>query len=62
MKARLVKGSDTPTVYAWNGINAAAIPPGWDVQGVEMGFYSDEPVLVFSQSDMDALLQQQGER
>ena len=62
MPARLIKGGDNVTVYAWNGINLAAIPPGWDIQGVEMGFYSSDPVLVFSQVDIDALLEQQGER
>jgi hypothetical protein len=62
MKARLIKGGDNVTVYAWNGINLAAIPPGWDIQGVMMGFYDEAEVLVFSQSDIDALLEQQGER
>jgi len=62
MPARLIKGGDNPTVYAWNGTTAAAIPPGWDIQGVQMGFYSVEPVLTFAQSDIDALLAQQAPR
>lgn len=62
VKARLVKGGDNPTVYAWDGLSLSAIPPGWDIQGCQMGFYSEEPVLTFAQSDIDALLAQQGPR
>jgi hypothetical protein len=62
VKARLVKGGDNMTVYAWDGITLAAIPPGWDTQGIQMGFYENEPVVVYAQSDIDALLEQQGNR
>jgi len=62
MPSILIKGGDNPTVYAWNGVTVAAIPPGWDVAGVTYGLYSDADVLVYAQSDIDALLAQQGPR
>jgi len=62
MPARLIKGGDNPTVYAWNGTTIAALPPGWDTAGLTYGLLCDAPVDVYAQSDIDALLAQQGPR
>jgi len=62
MPARLIKGGDNPTVYAWDGTTIAAIPPGWDTAGLTYGLYDPAPVETYAQSDIDALLTHQGIR
>jgi hypothetical protein len=62
MPAVLIKGGDNPTVYAWNGVTLGALPPGWDTAGVTHGVIADQPVTVYAQPDIDALVEQQGAR
>ncbi|RPH73845.1 hypothetical protein EHM76_04800 [bacterium] len=62
MPAVLIRGGDNPTVYAWNGVTLGALPAGWDAAGIMFGVIADQPVTVYAQSDIDALLAQQGHR
>ena len=60
MRAVMIKGGDNPTVYAWDGVRVAALPPGWDQAGIMFGVLADQAVTVYAQSDIDALIAQQG--
>ena len=61
-KARLIKGGDNPTVYAWDGVRVGALPPGWDTAALTYDLVADAPVETYAQSDIDALVAQQGPR
>jgi hypothetical protein len=60
VKALVIKGSDQPTYYAWSEAGVVPIPGlNWVQAGFDNGLYRNTEPVVYSQAEMDELLEQQ---
>jgi N-acetylmuramoyl-L-alanine amidase len=61
--AVVIKGGDTDSYYAWNGVTITGIPGlNWVQAGFDNGLYKNTDPIVYSQAELDELLEQQSER
>jgi len=60
--AVVIKG-ETDSYYAWNGVTITGIPGlNWVQAGFDNGLYKNTDPIVYSQAELDELLEQQMER
>jgi N-acetylmuramoyl-L-alanine amidase-like protein len=59
----VLKGGDSDTYWAWNGVTITGIPGlNWVQAGCDLGIYKNSDPIIYSQSELDALIESQGER
>ena len=59
----VIKGGSSDSYYAWNGVSIAGIPGiNWVTAGVTLGLYQNADPIVYSQGEIDELIETQGER
>lgn len=59
----VIKGGDSDTYWAWNGVTITGIPgTNWVQAGCDLGIYQNSEPIVYSQAEIDELVANQGER
>ena len=57
----VIKGGDSDSYYAWNGVRIAGIPGlNWVQAGCDLGLYQNSDPIIYSQPELDSLLETQG--